>query len=100
MKHATCSRLLSPERLNTHNGKASAVADRRHPESAPRSAPLGGSEVIVCGGKPIVREPRASIHFDGSVTVAFAVGGHRNGPDSYMPGWQFDSAAVEGAIAD
>lgn len=51
-------------------------------------------------GDPSWREARASIHFDGSVSLAFAVGGHRNGPDSHLPGWQFDSAAVEGAVAD
>jgi hypothetical protein len=41
-----------------------------------------------------------TIHHDGSVTVAFALGGLKDGRDSYLPAWQFDSAAVEAAIAD
>lgn len=51
-------------------------------------------------GDPTWTEARASVHFDGSVTLVFGLGGLRNGRDSYLPGWQFDSAAVEGAVAD
>jgi hypothetical protein len=40
------------------------------------------------------------IHHDGSVVVAFDLGGLKDGPDGYLPAWQFDSAAVEAAIAD
>jgi Schlafen, AlbA_2 len=49
---------------------------------------------------PPLPEARMSIHHDGSVTVAFALGGLRDGPDGYLPAWQFDSAVVEAAIAD
>ena len=51
-------------------------------------------------GDPAWREARASIHFDGSVSIAFALGGLRNGPETYYSAWEFDSAAVEGAVAD
>ena len=51
-------------------------------------------------GDPAWREARASIHFDGSVSIAFTLGGLRNGPETYYSAWEFDSAAVEGAVAD
>jgi hypothetical protein len=51
-------------------------------------------------GEPSWREARMSIHHDGAVTVAFALGGLKDGRDSYLPAWQFDSAAVEAAFAD
>lgn len=41
-----------------------------------------------------------SIHHDGSVTVAAAVGGHRMSSDAYFEGWQVESVAIECAIAD
>lgn len=41
-----------------------------------------------------------SLHHDGSVTVAAAVGGHRMSSDGYFEGWQVESSAVECAIAD
>ncbi|WP_231975963.1 hypothetical protein [Mycobacterium sp. E2462] len=46
-----------------------------------------------------------SIHHDGSVTMAFALGGLRNGMDAdgnytYFSNWEFDSATVEAAVAD
>jgi hypothetical protein len=50
-------------------------------------------------GDPSWKEARASIHFDGSVTVVFAIGGHRS-REGFNPGSLIDSAAVEGAIAD
>ena len=40
------------------------------------------------------------MHFNGSVALAFALGGHRSGRDSHLPNWQFDSAVVEAAVAD
>jgi hypothetical protein len=54
---------------------------------------------------PSWREARMSIHRDGSVTMAFALGGLRNGRDmegndTYFSNWQFDSATVEAAVAD
>lgn len=41
-----------------------------------------------------------SVHHDGSVTLAAAIGGHRTGSDSYAHGWQIGSADIECAIAD
>lgn len=46
------------------------------------------------------REAWMSIHHDGSVTVAAAVGGHRMSSDGYLEGWQVESASIECAIAD
>ncbi len=45
------------------------------------------------------REAWASIHHDGSVTVAAAIGGHRV-QDGHAEGWQVNSATVECAVAD
>lgn len=42
----------------------------------------------------------ASIHLDGSVTVAAAVGGHRVSSDRYFEASQVESSAIECAIAD
>ncbi len=46
------------------------------------------------------REAWASIHHDGSITIAAAVGGHRMSSDGYFDGWQVQSAAIECAVAD
>jgi Putative DNA-binding domain len=46
------------------------------------------------------KESWASIHHDGSVTLAAVVGGHRSSRDGYFEGWQIESAAIECAIAD
>lgn len=46
------------------------------------------------------REATASVHFDGSASVAFALGGHRTGRDSSYEAWEFDGASLSGAIAD
>jgi Putative DNA-binding domain len=46
------------------------------------------------------REALMSIHLDGAVTVAFALGGLRNGRDSYFAAWEFDSTVVETVVAD
>ena len=45
------------------------------------------------------KEAWASIHDDGSVTLAAAVGAHRI-QDDYFEGWQVESSAIECAIAD
>lgn len=45
------------------------------------------------------REAWASIHDDGSVTLAAAVGAHRQ-QEGHFEGWQVESSAVECAIAD
>jgi hypothetical protein len=46
------------------------------------------------------RESWVTIHHDGSVTLAAAVGGHRMSSNSYFEGWQVESAAIECAVAD
>ncbi|MEO7015429.1 MAG: ATP-binding protein, partial [Leifsonia sp.] len=52
------------------------------------------------GERSAWREAWMSIHNDGSVTVAAAVGGHRMSSDGYFEGWQVESPAIECAIAD
>ena len=52
------------------------------------------------GDRSIWREAWASIHHDGSVTIAAAVGGHRMSSDDYFEGSQVQSAAIECGIAD
>lgn len=52
------------------------------------------------GERSMWRESWMSIHDDGSVTVATAVGGHRMSSDAYFEGWQVESVAIECAIAD
>lgn len=46
------------------------------------------------------KESWMSIHHDGSVTLASAVGGHRMSSDGYFDGWHVQSAAIECAVAD
>jgi hypothetical protein len=46
------------------------------------------------------KEAWASIHWDGSVTLAAAAGGHRLSRDEHLEGWQVESSAIECAIAD
>lgn len=46
------------------------------------------------------REAWVSIHHDGSVTLAAAVGGHRMSSDDSFEGWQAESSAIECGIAD
>lgn len=50
--------------------------------------------------RSVWREAWISVHHDGSVTVAAAVGGHRMSSDGYFEGWQVESVAIECAIAD
>lgn len=45
-------------------------------------------------------EAWATIHHDGSVTLAAAIGGHRKSVDGYFEGWQVEEGAIESAIAD
>jgi len=52
------------------------------------------------GERSVWKESWASIHHDGSVTVASAVGGHRMSSDGYFEGCQIESSAIECAIAD
>jgi len=52
------------------------------------------------GERAVWKESWASIHHDGSVTLAAAVGGHRMSGDGYFGGWQVQASAIECAIAD
>jgi hypothetical protein len=45
-------------------------------------------------------EARVSAHLDGAVSVAFALGGLPSDHNAFHPAWEFDSSAVEGAVAD
>ncbi|MBU8832378.1 AlbA family DNA-binding domain-containing protein [Mycolicibacterium goodii] len=49
--------------------------------------------------RAVWKEAWASVHDDGSVTLATAVGAHRN-QDGNFEGWQVESSAIECAIAD
>jgi len=46
------------------------------------------------------KEAWISLHHDGAVAVAVAVGGHRWSSDGYFEGGQVESSAIEAAIAD
>lgn len=46
------------------------------------------------------KESWISVHHNGSVSLAAAVGGHRSGRSEYFEGWQLRSSAIECAIAD
>lgn len=46
------------------------------------------------------REAWASIHHDGSITLATAVGGHRKSMDGYYEGHEVEGRALECAVAD
>jgi hypothetical protein len=50
--------------------------------------------------RSVWKETWASIHHDGSVTLAATVGGHRMNSDGHFEGWQVESTAIECAIAD
>ena len=52
------------------------------------------------GERSTWREAWLSIHHDGSVTLAAAVGGHRMSSADYFKGSQVQSAAIECAVAD
>lgn len=52
------------------------------------------------GDRSIWREAWASVHHDGSVSLAAAVGGHRMSVDGYFEGWQVEGRGIEAAVAD
>jgi hypothetical protein len=52
------------------------------------------------GQRSAWKESWASIHHDGSVTLATAIGAHRRGTDAYCEGWEIRPFAIEYAIAD
>ena len=77
-----------------------------HPlESVDRDNPRPGLRRWVAvntatGERSMWKEAWLTIHHDGSVTVAAAVGGHRMSSDGYFDGRQVESAAIECATAD
>ncbi len=77
-----------------------------HPlESVERHNPRPGLRRWVAvntatGDQSLWKEAWASIHHDGSVTLAAAVGGHRMSSDGYFGGSQVQSTAIECGIAD
>lgn len=52
------------------------------------------------GDRSLWKEAWASLHHDGSVTLAAAIGGHRMSSDGYFEGSQVQSDAVECGVAD
>lgn len=52
------------------------------------------------GDRSIWKEAWASVHHDGSVSLAAAVGGHRMSVDGYFEGWQVEGRGIESAVAD
>lgn len=52
------------------------------------------------GENSIWKEAWINIHYDGSVTIATAIGGHRMSRDGYFDGWEVQSRAIECAVAD
>jgi len=96
------------EVLTKTEGLALTYAGRNgvHPlESVDRHNPRPGLRRWVAvntatGDRSVWKESWISVHHDGSVTLAAAVGGHRMSSDGYFEGWQVESSAIECAIAD
>jgi len=96
------------EVLSKTEGLALTYAGRGgiHPlESVDRHNPRPGLRRWVAvntatGDRSTWKEAWLSIHHDGSVTLATAVGGHRMSSDGYFEGSQIQSAAIECAVAD
>ncbi|WP_300343898.1 ATP-binding protein [Nesterenkonia sp.] len=55
---------------------------------------------IATGERSIWKEAWASVHHDGSVSLAAAIGGHRKSSDGYFEGWQVEGRGIECAVAD
>ena len=96
------------EVLSKTEGLALTYAGRGgiHPlESVDRLNPRPGlrrwvAVNIATGEKSVWKESWVSIHHDGSVTLAAAVGAHLMSSDGYFAGGQIESSAIECAIAD
>lgn len=77
-----------------------------HPlESVDRTNPRPGLRSWVAvdtavGGRAEWRAPWMSVHHDGSVTLATAVGGHPRTSDQRLDGGEIRSSAIECAVAD
>lgn len=46
------------------------------------------------------REAWIATHYDGSVTLAAAIGGHRKSADGYFEPWEVEARGIEAAVAD
>jgi hypothetical protein len=83
-----------------------AGRDKFHPlESMDLADPRPGLRRWVAVNTPMSEawgwgDSWGSIHHDGSVTVATAVGGHPDRGGGHFEGWQVESSAIECAIAD
>lgn len=94
--------------FETAGRRALSYADRRgiHPlETVDRLNPRPGLRRWVAPNTATTdtarwKEAWASVHYDGSVSIATAIGAHRSGADTYLPGSQVRSGAIECAIAD
>ena len=96
------------EVLSKTNGLALTYAGSGgiHPlESVDRLNPRPGLRRWVAvnsatGERSVWKESWISIHHDGSVSLASAIGGHRMSNDGYFEGRQVESSAIGCAIAD
>ena len=94
--------------FETAGRRALSYADRRgiHPlETVDRLNPRPGLRRWVAPNTATTdtarwKEAWASVHYDGSVSIATAIGAHRSGAGTYLPGSQVRSGAIECAIAD
>lgn len=106
--HERLTRNQARDVLDKAEGLALFYAGRGgvHPlESVDRHNPRPGLRRWVAantatGERAMWKEAWASIHHDGSVTIASAVGGHRMSNGGYFEGRQVESAAIECGIAD
>src|SRR5690606_7501479 len=88
--------------------RALSYADRRgiHPlETVDRLNPRPGLRRSVAPNTATTdtarwKEAWAGVHHDGSVSIAAAIGAHRSGTDTYLPGSQVRSGAIECAVAN
>lgn len=101
------TREAAREVLETAANLALQCADRSgiHPlETVDRLNPRPGLRrwvgVNTATRESVWKESWVSIHHDGSVTLAAAVGGHPIGSNDYLEGWQIESTAIECAVAD
>jgi hypothetical protein len=73
------------------------IVDLHNPRPGLRRWVAVGSQ---SGADTAWMEARMSVHLDGAVSVAFALGGLPSDHNAFHPAWEFDSSAVEGTVAD
>ncbi|WP_434966265.1 AlbA family DNA-binding domain-containing protein [Janibacter indicus] len=106
--HGRLSREQARETLGKATPLALRYADRRgvHPmENVDGTNPRPGlrrwaAANTATSERSIWKEAWASIHHDGSVSIAAAIGGHRMSRDGHFEGSQVQSTAIECGIAD